>query len=270
MCYDLGKINLSNMIKIPTDPFSLERLRARLALSGRHKELIKTYSREMPEIKDLNTPRLWDSLNVRSKINRQTDPMAYNRLIVASGFVPAGMKKLLNIGVGACDIESIVLTRHRDVEWFGIDISPGSIKRAKIKFPKASFKRGSIDGLEFGNSFFDGVVILEVLEHIRPRKIFKSLGEVKRVMKRGGKLIVSVPLSENLEEMVKAGKNPNAHVRVYTPKLIETELKIAGFRVLKKQFLFAFKSHYKLKSFVCRYIVPGYREPNNIILLAEK
>ena len=78
-----------------------------------------------------------------------------------------------------------------------------------------------------------------------------------------------MPLNEGLEEMIKQGKNPNAHVRIYTPDLIRAEIEIAGFKILKQKLLFAFNKYYLLKSFLVKFL-PGFRQPNGIIIIAQK
>lgn len=258
------------MNKVPKNPFRIEELRAKLASSKKISELIKTYKRVNPEIKDLNTPKLWDSLNRRAPITRKGDPMTHDRLVSVTKLLSEENIKVLNIGFGAGDLETYVLKEDSRFKWCGVDISQASVKSAKKRFTKGIFKIGKIDELKFSKQFFDYVVILEVLEHVRPSKLFSSLKEVKRVLKREGKIIVSVPLNEGLEQMVKRGENPNAHVRVYTPELIEAELRIAGFKILWTKLLFAFHNYYAFKAFISRYLLPGIRKPNNIILLAQK
>jgi len=79
-----------------------------------------------------------------------------------------------------------------------------------------------------------------------------------------------VPLNEGLEAMISKGKNPNAHVRIYTPELIKAELEINGFKILKVKKLFAFHNLYKLKTFIAKYLLRKKSHYNNIIIFAQK
>ena len=111
---------------------------------------------------------------------------------------------------------------------------------------------------------------MEVLEHILPSKIFIALNEIKRVLKGNGELIMSVPLNEGLEELIKRGVNPNGHVRIYTPELVFAELKISGFRVQKRKLLYAFRNLYTLKKTLQNTIMKKRWKPNNLIIFARK
>ncbi len=252
------------------NPFRLEEYRVELVRDKKYKKLLKTYKPSFPEIKDENTPKFWDKLNKRDFINAKDEPMAYHRLIIVSSLI-GDTAKVLNIGAGAGDLENYVFNKQKKnkLEWYGVDIAPKSILKLNRQFPYAHFYQGDVRKQKFDKNFFNYVIVMEVMEHIQPSNTFKVLKEINRVLKQNGKLIVSVPLNEGLEEMVRRGDNPNAHLRVYTPELIEAELDIAGFRVVWKKLLFAFPNFYYLKTLIAR-ICTGIRNPNNLILLAEK
>lgn len=258
------------MSKYPINPFKVEELRHEYARHKKYFQLINTYNKKLAEIEDLNTPELWDKLNRRKRLEKKENPMAYDRIKAVSELIQGEGIKVLNIGVGSGDLEHEVLQRNKDIEWNGIDISTSSVIEAKKNFPSNNFKKGSIRNLKFDNNYFNYVVILEVLEHIRPSKVLSALNEVYRVLLSKGKLIVSVPLNEGLEELIEKGENPNAHVRVYTPTLIEAELRISGFTVKWMKKLYAFHKNYLIKTFLAEYIIYGRIKPNNIILLSEK
>ncbi len=252
------------------DPFKVEKIRAELAAQLRFSELFKTYSESYPEIKDFNTSKLWDKLNFQKLISRENNPMMRDRVDTVASLIKGNNIKVLNIGFGSAILEQIIFENLGNFKWYGIDISPRSVRDACKKYSQGIFKIGIITNIKHKPSYFDYVVILEVLEHIRPSQTFKALKEIYRVLKRGGKAIVSVPLNEKLKEMVAKGENPNAHVRTYTHNLIKAELRIAGFKILKEKTLFAFNKNYKIKTIIAKYIFHGIREPNNIIVLAQK
>ena len=266
---------MSSTLLITKTPFELEKLRADLATRHKYSSLRKMYKKSYKEIKDLNSPGFWDNLNQTSTILKTQNPIAWNRLNHVARLIPDSSKSVLDIGFGSASLEDIVFEskNKKDYNWFGIDISPKSVKYASQKYPFAKFNIGSIDKLNFKLNSFDCVIVLEVLEHISPSKTFSALSETKRVLKSKGYLIVSVPLNEGLKDMIKVGKNPNAHVRIYTPDLIKAELKITGFEIIKTKKLYAFHTHNQLKSLLSDFLnLVGIRVrlPNNIILIARK
>lgn len=244
-------------------PFQLEHRRATLARAGNLESLIKTYDIKYPEILDLNTSNLWDKLNAVG-ITKKINPMAWDRVNTVVSLIN-NKSKMLDIGFGSYIVENLITQQKKNVKIYGVDISKESVIRAKKKFPHGEFQVGTILKLPYKDKTFDLVLALEVMEHIQPHNTFKALTEVYRVLKKNGHFIVSVPLNENLEEMISEGKNPNAHVRIYTPELIKAELTIAGFKILREKYLYAFHSFYRLKSLLCS-MIPNLRNPNNIIV----
>jgi ubiquinone/menaquinone biosynthesis C-methylase UbiE len=259
------------MKKDTSKAFALEEERAKLASSGNFKDLKKTYKKKYPQIPNLNTAVFWDRLNDREFTDHKHF-MAYDKLLkVASGIKDENIR-LLNVACGMGDLEHFVfnIQKKSKLDWYGMDISTRSIKSCKKIFKNAKFSVGDARKLKFNDKYFGIVTALEILEHISPKNTFKVLKEIKRVLKKDGLLIVSVPLNEGLMQMIKKGENPNAHVRVYTPELIKAELKISGFSIEKIQFLYAFKNLYKIKTLLVKTVLKGYRKPNGIIIFARK
>lgn len=248
--------------------FDIEYKRTDLAKKGKYEKLEKEYKFENWGIKDLNTPTLWDRLNSES-IGFGSDPMTFDRLETVLSFLKNKKSRVLDIGFGSARLEKMASLRSQ-LEMYGIDVSPHSVKLAKKILPEYKFTVGSIQKLNYRDYFFGYVVALDVLEHIKPNKIFDSLKEIHRVLKRRGKFIVSVPLNEGLEELLLNGKNPNAHLRIYSEELIKAELAISGFKILWSKNLYAFRNFYNFKTFIVKILLPFMRQPNNIIILAEK
>lgn len=248
---------------------TLEDRRTELVKTDKLDEFLRTYSGEIPEIKDKNTGTLWDTLNRKSSFDKSENPMAFYRIKVVEEMIPDNIK-VLDTGFGSGILEERLNKSNKKIDLSGIDISKLSVEYAKKEFKNYSFKVGSILKIPFEDNSFDCVLALEVLEHIKPSYLFQALGEVSRVLKDKGYFIVSVPLNEGLPELLKEGKNPNAHLRAYTPEIICAELEIAKFKILRKEILFAFHKNYLSKSFIAKYIIPGVRKPNNIIILAQK
>lgn len=254
------------------DPFMVEKLRDTLASKLKYGELKKTYKNQYPEVIDLNSPKLWDYMNIDARQTKTKNPMEEDRINFVMSLIKGEDIAVLNVGFGSASLEKKYFKAHHSMKfkWEGIDISPKSIKQANENLPLGRFRVGNILKMNFPSSHFDYVIALEVLEHILPSKILDSLRELFRLVKPGKFLIVSVPLNEGLEKMISQGQNPNAHVRAYTPNLIKGELILTGFKILKEKKLYAFNNLYKLKTYVARYILRGRFKHNNVILYAQK
>ncbi|MDD1755573.1 MAG: class I SAM-dependent methyltransferase, partial [Methanomassiliicoccales archaeon] len=73
----------------------------------------------------------------------------------------------------------------------GIDVDNFSVSAARRQTPGADFAVGSGGSLPFPSETFDRVIMLDVLEHVPSEEL--ALSEVERVLKHGGKLVLSVP-----------------------------------------------------------------------------
>ena len=70
----------------------------------------------------------------------------------------------------------------------GIDPSEKFIATARENVPKAEFKIASVTDIPYEDNHFDGVLCLEVLEHVPDTE--KAISEMVRVLKPGGKIII--------------------------------------------------------------------------------
>jgi dolichol-phosphate mannosyltransferase len=93
--------------------------------------------------------------------------------------------KIADIGCGSCNWNINALPV------IGVDVNKGMLESAKNAGRLVDFKEASLDDTGLPNVYFDVVVAAEVLERItNPDNFFK---EVSRILKPGGKFLVSVP-----------------------------------------------------------------------------
>jgi 2-polyprenyl-3-methyl-5-hydroxy-6-metoxy-1,4-benzoquinol methylase len=260
ICKSQGEYPLCE--KCSEKPFSVEKARQILASINDLNNLRKTYSLKYAEIKNLNSPSFWNKILSKVPELEKQDGMTKDRVRIAFSFLPKNAKRVLDIGAGNGFVEELL--SHKDIKIYGNDISSVSIKNLNSKFV-GIFRKESIYRMSYPKKYFDAVFALEVLEHIIPSKIFDLLRKVKQILKKDGNFIISVPTNEGLEKMK---TNPSGHVRTYTENLIRSELRIAGFRVVKLKTLYAFKSYYTLKKISSNLFRRRWK-PNNIVLLAK-
>lgn len=76
-------------------------------------------------------------------------------------------------------------------ETYGHDLNRTYIVRAQRSVPNAAFTWGPADQVPYPDDFFDGVLLLDVLEHVPNERAV--LTEIARVLRPGGVLVLSVP-----------------------------------------------------------------------------
>jgi ubiquinone/menaquinone biosynthesis C-methylase UbiE len=119
-------------------------------------------------------------------------------------------------------------------------------KEAGIKFRMCDLER---QPLPFEDDYFDLVIFNEVLEHLfAPQS--RVLREVRRVIRTGGKIILSVPNiaamryrvvlllgMSPLKDLDTAIGPPHDHVHEYTMSETASKLEACGFAISQKKYL---------------------------------
>lgn len=100
-------------------------------------------------------------------------------------------QKILDAGCGDGRMSFEISKKSGEI--FGIDYSKKAINFAKILAPKVKFLVSDIKKTPFATAFFDKIILVEVLEHIPPKEIPSVLKELKRILKKNGEIILTVP-----------------------------------------------------------------------------
>lgn len=95
-------------------------------------------------------------------------------------------KSVLDVGCAKGRFSKALTERGAKV--IGIDPAERFIEIAKENVKNASFKVASATNIPFANNSFDGLLCLEVLEHIPDTE--KAIAEMVRVLKSRGKIII--------------------------------------------------------------------------------
>ncbi len=94
--------------------------------------------------------------------------------------------------------------RGLGAEVFGLDISPGMVEEARSRNPGIEFRQGDMLSLDAGDDSWGGVVAFYSIVHIPREELPLAFGEMRRVLKPGGRLLLSFHVGEetrHLDEM---------------------------------------------------------------------
>lgn len=139
--------------------------------------------------------------------------------------------KILDLGCGVGE-RSKYLSKFGKV--IGIDISSKNIEIAKQKYPEIDFRVMEAENLSFEKDFFDTIYAYDVLEHVDDLE--KTLEEIKRVLKQGGKLLIDIPYWRSEKVLLRLNENyfkEIGHRRIFAPGELQKKLKEKSFRILK-------------------------------------
>ncbi len=99
--------------------------------------------------------------------------------------------KVLDYGCGDGKFSSLLV--HKGCHVTGVDISKRALRFARELVPSAKFIRVVGNRTQLSNEIFDVVFFLDVLEHLCDEDLNCCLVEIHRVLKLGGRLIITVP-----------------------------------------------------------------------------
>jgi len=151
--------------------------------------------------------------------------------------------KILDIG---CGTGGTTLSLNQFGSTYGIDSSFSALKYCNQRGLEKVVKSSSYE-LPFSSNSFDLVTILDVLEHIK--NDLKVLKEVKRVLKKDGTILITVPAYQFLWSEHDLAVS---HYRRYNSKTLSSIINQSGFKVVRisyfVSFLFPLLAVYRIAS----------------------
>lgn len=102
--------------------------------------------------------------------------------------------RVIELGCGEGHLTKLV--HDRGLEAVGVDLSRAKIRRAREAHPEVTFLEGDILTLSLPDESFDTAILAEVLEHVPEPAGDAMLERAWRLLRPGGRLIVSVPYED--------------------------------------------------------------------------
>ena len=146
------------------------------------------------------------------------------RLLSRIGFADTP-RTILSVGCGSGE-EIRFLGRFGKV--YGMDPGEDAIRFCRAAGIGEEVVQASAEVIPFPDKSFDGVFVLDVLEHVRDDE--RALAEIYRVLKPGGIVVISVPAYGWLWSRADVRSH---HFRRYTRAELEKKCSAAGFSVLR-------------------------------------
>ena len=137
-------------------------------------------------------------------------------------FVPDGKQSVLDIGCGNA-WAAAALARHAQV-FISLDIASENLIKAKQLVPAANHVavRGDVINLPFKSNSIDTIISAEVIEHVHDTKAY--LDSIIRVLKPGGRAILSTPYNETIQYSLCIHCNNETPLHAHLHSFVESSL----------------------------------------------
>jgi len=110
-----------------------------------------------------------------------------------------GGERVLEVGFGSGVTFLNLHDRYREIH--GLDLT-APVEAVKAVFEsmqiETHLRNGDVLDMAVPDSFFDAVLLVSVLEHLRPEQLRPAFQEICRVLKSGGQVVYGVPVERPL------------------------------------------------------------------------
>ena len=101
-----------------------------------------------------------------------------------------------DIGCGPAHVARYL--SQRGLKVMGIDLSPEMVAQARALNPSLEIRQGNMLGLDVPNESWAGIIALYSIIHIPRANVVSALSELRRCLRRGGRLLVSVYIGDEV------------------------------------------------------------------------
>jgi SAM-dependent methyltransferase len=110
-----------------------------------------------------------------------------------------GGKRVLEVGYGS-GVSFLELARRYE-QVCGLDLHPApkSLRQAlRDGGLTPELRQGSVLEMPYDSQLFDAVLLVSILEHLKPAELRRAFDEIRRVLVPGGQLVYGVPIDRRL------------------------------------------------------------------------
>ncbi|MBW4509595.1 MAG: class I SAM-dependent methyltransferase [Scytonematopsis contorta HA4267-MV1] len=175
----------------------------------------------------------YEELNAQQLVSER-DPFTEERYCQFYRFFPANTRNVLDIGCNTGRGGQVLKHLNKNLEIYGLDC----VNERLAKLPKEVYKEG-IYGLSTEipceDRKFDVVVAGEFIEHIYAIDVDKTIAEIFRVLKIGGRLLLTTPNPLDIKKKFRDESvlNDVCHVSQHFHDALSLKLKMMGFSNIK-------------------------------------
>ncbi|MFW8602410.1 methyltransferase domain-containing protein [Desulfobacterota bacterium M19] len=176
----------------------------------------------------------YESINLLQP-ESEVDPFTEERYRQFFRFFPKGSQTVLDIGCNTGRGGKVLKELNPNLLIYGLD----AVKDRLDRLPTTVYEQG-VHGystqIPHNDCFYDVVVAGEFIEHIYQADVDKTLGEIFRVLKVGGRFLLTTPNPADIKRRWRGGSIlGGSHVSQHFHDTLALKLRMSGFSRVKIQ-----------------------------------
>jgi len=170
----------------------------------------------------------YEALNL-TQPESENDPFTEDRYRQFHRFLPKAARSVLDIGCNTGRGGNVLKGMDSGLLIYGLD----AVRDRLDRLPKNVYEQG-VHGystkIPNEDDTYDAVVAGEFIEHIYQADVDQTLGEIFRVLKIGGRLLLTTPNPGDIKRKLRGHSIlGGAHVSQHFPDTLKLKLRMAGF-----------------------------------------
>lgn len=110
-----------------------------------------------------------------------------------------GGERVLEVGFGAGVTFLNLNEKYKEIHGLDLNAKVSDVAGVfRARQIETHLQNGSVLSMPYANDFFDAVLLISILEHLKPSEQIQAFSEVRRVLKPGGQIIYGVPIERRL------------------------------------------------------------------------
>jgi 2-polyprenyl-3-methyl-5-hydroxy-6-metoxy-1,4-benzoquinol methylase len=110
-----------------------------------------------------------------------------------------GGERILEVGFGTGLTFMNLHDAYREIHGLDLTADISAVHTAfAARNVQTQLRQGNVLEMPYENNFFDTVLLISILEHLKPDEQFKAFAEIERVLRPGGQVVYGVPIERPL------------------------------------------------------------------------
>lgn len=106
-----------------------------------------------------------------------------------------GGARVLEVGFGSGVTFLNLNDRYAEIHGLDLTADVGTVRRVFEKLGlHPELRNGDVFQMPYADHFFDTVLLISILEHLKPERLVAAFREIRRVLKPGGQVVYGVPV----------------------------------------------------------------------------